>query len=96
MLKSILLILLIIYLLGVFCNYIVYKFITHYLSAHKKMKELYNKNKILFYIFFLGSWYTIIKYYFSKDFTLNEILEDYNKNEKRGGKQYDINSRRER
>lgn len=70
MLKIILLILLIVYLSGIFSNYILYRFIRHFFDNTE-----YLENKISFCIIILGSWYTVISFYFRKDFTLKSFLE---------------------
>lgn len=85
MLINILIILLSIYLLGVFCNYILFKFILHFFNGDIEMKSCF---------IILGSWYVIIKYYFDKNYTLNHMMKDIIKDMKGG--QYGINTRRER
>lgn len=70
MLINILLFLLFEYLLGIFCNYILFRFVRHFFDNIEFLK-----NKISFCIFMLGSWYTIISFYFKKDFTLKNFLE---------------------
>ena len=71
MLINILLFLLSWYLLGIFCTYILYRFTRHFFGNTE-----YLENKISFCILMLGSWYTVISFYFGKDFTLKSFLEN--------------------
>lgn len=88
---DILIILLGTYLLGVFCNIILFGFIDHFFGNNN---NYIIKHKINLFIFILGSWYVIKTYYFRKDFTMHCILESIIKDMKGG--QYGINTRRER